>query len=149
MIGTSIDGWLVDIVVNVTYGAVGLTSELLEQLRAKLLVDEIGGVGRVLVLQSVVAPAERQLAVADEPHFARTVGTAPIVAVLVAPVVVEVVVFVDDRQPVAFRAAERHVDRRVRQHRPAFIVIHNSQSTSIEMFNLSQQTIQIRYQWHQ
>ena len=114
--GTSIDSWLVDVVIDVTDGGVGLAGQLLEKLWAELFIDEVGCVGRMLMLESVVAAAEGQLAVADESHFARTVRTAPVVAVLVAAVVVEIVVLVDDSQSVTFGTTKRHIDGRVCQH---------------------------------
>lgn len=105
-------------VINVTDGGVGLTRQLLEKLRAEFLVDEVGCVGWVLVLEPVVAAAEGQLTVTDKTHFARAVSTTPVMTVLVATVVMEVVVLVDDRESIALGAAERHVDRRVCQHPP-------------------------------
>lgn len=55
-----------------------------------------GRVGRMLVLQRIVAPTELQLAVTGEPNLARTMSATPVVSVFVAPVVVEVVFTVND-----------------------------------------------------
>ena len=73
------------------------------------------------MLEPVVAATKGQLSVTYEAHFARTVSTAPVVAIFVATVVMKVVILVDDCQSIALGSTKCHIDGGVSQHLPPSI----------------------------